>query len=129
MAPCAPGEVERAHPIRLARTGSAQPPGVSSEIKPGWHKVDGGWRTFAQLAVRGTGPIMERTIQSGTGRQWKVIGIGEGIAWTNRQLRKPSRPPPGRCEELAVDSIGFHSEESTDEVFLIKGVHATVTTR
>ena len=25
---------------------------------------------------RGAGPLMERTIQSGTGRQWKVIGAG-----------------------------------------------------
>ncbi len=32
--------------------------------------------TFAQLGCRGIGPIMERTIQSVNGRQWKVIGIG-----------------------------------------------------
>ncbi len=31
---------------------------------------------LAQLWCRGIGPIMERTIQSVNGRQWKVIGIG-----------------------------------------------------
>jgi len=72
---------------------------------------------------------MERTIRFATGRQWKVIGTGWGVAWTNRQLRKPSRPPPGRCGELAVDFIGFHSEESTDDLFRIKGVPSTVTIR
>ncbi len=30
--------------------------------------------TIAPLGCRGTGPIMERTIQSATGRHWKVIG-------------------------------------------------------
>ncbi len=31
-------------------------------------------RAIATSGGRGTGPILERTIQSGTGRQWKVIG-------------------------------------------------------
>jgi hypothetical protein len=28
------------------------------------------------MAVGGTGPLMERTIRSVTGRQWKVIATG-----------------------------------------------------
>jgi hypothetical protein len=31
---------------------------------------------FAQCGCRGSGPIVEQTIQSGTGRQWKVVGTG-----------------------------------------------------
>ena len=79
------------------------------------------------MGCRGAGPRMERTIRSATGRQWKVVGFDWGVAWTNRQLRKPSRLPPGRCGELAVDSVGFHSEESTDDVFRLKGGPSKVT--
>jgi hypothetical protein len=32
--------------------------------------------TLAQMVCRGDGPIMERTIRSATGRQWKIIGAG-----------------------------------------------------
>jgi hypothetical protein len=49
LAPCAPEGVARAHRIRLARTRSAQPAGVLSEIKPGWNKVDGGMEDFYSI--------------------------------------------------------------------------------
>ncbi len=47
---------------------------LSMEIKPGG--LLGGQAPIAHLGCRGTGPLMERTIQSATGRQWKVIGTG-----------------------------------------------------
>ena len=72
---------------------------------------------------------MEQTIRSVTGKQWKGIGPSWGVAWPDRQLRKPSRQPPGRGGELAADSIGLHGEESTDDVILIKGGPAAVTIR
>ena len=31
---------------------------------------------FAQLASRGTRPIMERIVRSVSGRQWKMVGPG-----------------------------------------------------
>ena len=82
LTPCAPRGVARAHrgsgchglPRRIhpARPGSALPAGVSSEIATGWNEVDGGWRTLAQLACRGTGPIMERWVRPPNGRRWKI---------------------------------------------------------
>jgi hypothetical protein len=31
---------------------------------------------IAEAGRQGTGPMLERTIQSGTGKQWRVIGTG-----------------------------------------------------
>ncbi len=59
-------------PIENTRVGEDEP--LTLDVKP--QGLLGAQTTIAHSGCRGTGPIMERTIQSSTGRQCKVIAAG-----------------------------------------------------
>lgn len=69
-----PGRVREAIQATVGRIVVAADGTLTLEAKPeGLLGLDG---TTVPLWCRGSGPIMERTIRSGAGRHWRVIGIG-----------------------------------------------------
>jgi len=63
----------RTFPRRSARITAWEGTGVETELAATRRKEP---RGSCSLGGPGYGPIMERTIQSATGTQWKVIGNG-----------------------------------------------------
>ena len=67
---------------------------LTLDVKP--QGLLGARTAIAHSGCRGNGPIMERTIQSVTGRQWKVIRTGQGAGGLEPIMEQWITFPAGR---------------------------------